>query len=132
MRAARANGLRAAMHGCQAAESWGRIVGLQGSRCLQGERVGRCGASEHRVTGAVDDLAAEGGDRLVVADGGHLDAGDQGLANADRLEEPPLDGEEDGARAGQVFGDDGVEQAGGDAALDDELAKAARLGERAS
>ena len=66
---------------------------------------------------------------LSVARLQHLDLGRDGVARAHGLQEPPVDLEEHAAGAGEVLGDDGVQQAGGDAALHDDPAEAGRRGE---
>ena len=65
-------------------------------------------------------------DRLVVARLEHLDLGGDLVAGPHRRLEAPVDVQEHAARAGQVLGDDRVQQPGRDAALHDDPAEARR------
>ena len=62
--------------------------------------------------------------RLVLAQLEHLDLGGDLVARPHRRAEAPIDVQEDAPRPREVLGDHRVEQAGGDAALDDQAAEA--------
>src|SRR5205823_5538206 len=69
---------------------------------------------------SVCDAGCQRADRLIVTHANHFSASDNFLANADRLEEFPLDAEEDRTWSGQILGHEGVEKARSHAALDDQ------------
>src|SRR5688572_18536830 len=68
------------------------------------------GAVEHDRPVLVGDGRAQCGDRLVPAYVGHGCLGRDLITGPDRCQEPPGHLEEDAARAGELFGDESVQQ----------------------
>jgi len=83
---------------------------------------------EHDRPIPLGDGRAQAADGLVVPHLEDLGFGSDLVPRCDWRNEAPVDVEEDAAGAGEVLGDEGVEEAGGDAALDDDAAEATRLG----
>jgi hypothetical protein len=86
-------------------------------------------AVENCDAGLVGHLGGQGRDRLVGSGGRDRRAGGDHVARPYRREEAPRHLEEDAARTGQLLRDECVEQARGDAALDDAGTEPARGGE---
>src|SRR5262245_6528955 len=75
-----------------------------------------------------EDAGFQLGHRLVVPHAGDLHLARDRVARADRRPEGPVDLQEDGARTGQFFGDDGVQDRAGHTTLYDDAAEARRRG----
>src|SRR5262245_31462178 len=80
--------------------------------CCRGQRLrpGDGLAVEDDAPVLVGDRGPEGGHGLVLAEADDLDLRGDGVARLDRGEEAPVGVEEDRAGAGELLGDDGVEQ----------------------
>ena len=92
-------------------------------KLLQRHGVGGRGALDADVTGAIDHRYAQHTDRLVGAAAHDLDAAGDRLVYTHGLAKVEVSVQEDGSWPRQVFGDASVEDAGGDAALHDQLAE---------
>jgi hypothetical protein len=102
---------------------------LQSHLLVRRELIAPGFAFEHGLAVLAHDFDFELADRFALVDAHNLSGSGDGVADKDRGGEFPVLAQEDSAGAGHVHGDEGVEQPGGQAALDDEAAELGAGGE---
>jgi hypothetical protein len=123
-RSARTRQRDASATGCKEPDALvGDVAGIVASGSPERNRVHRGRATHAYIARLIAYGCLNLADRLILPDFLDFNPTSDFLVHADRFDEFPLDGKKNRSRARQVFGDQGIENAGRDTALHDQFAE---------